>query len=525
MKFTVVIVGLATLLNGCTNPTNPINEESVQTTQISQTKKCPESPSVLPIKLSENEGWYDRFEYQIKEVVANEETIKFQTPKYDFVFCRDSSSWTVNSGTLASEKSVIEATDPAYETIELDGKSYQYRVVLDPNPLPDFQVEPEKVVFELITPDSEQPQNHTLYTLEEMKQAQAGEQLGLPRITAALSYDNRLFWTVASEQGEGNGGIATIINYDPQSDQVALIQPKEIKGQQITDLVIAGEPKNPTFWMATQLSGEGNPDLPGMGLVAYLPKLAEEQLDPVRSYDIRNSPIIGAIPEKLLLEKDKLWVGTGNGICQVQWQEASSSKSWSCWRFALMAKLPREGMPLHSTLFSETSAATVETTTGPGSVEVLWWSPLNSETGKGRYEVRYNKGFTVALNDQGASVWSGPVDKSSEALPAVDWVGREWHWRGDQFVRGFDAVALNQVGGGPMGIGSNQVDTGGRIDWNTMRGDLEILNLSKDATEIKYHSGWVEDSLLEPYLTVAPQEPLQNYQLNPLKAVANKLKS
>ena len=103
-------------------------------------------------------------------------------------------------------------------------------------------------------------------------------------------------------------------------------------------MAIAGEPNNLTFWLATQIAGEGNPYLPGTGLVAYRPT-KYFRLGSAITYHVRNSPIVGAIPTQLKPESDRLWVGTGNGICEVKWQEADSDRSWSCWRFALMAKL------------------------------------------------------------------------------------------------------------------------------------------------------------------------------------------
>ncbi|HEY9298036.1 MAG TPA: hypothetical protein VIQ31_17075, partial [Phormidium sp.] len=57
---------------------------------------------------------------------------------------------------------------------------------------------------------------------------------------------------------------------------------------------------------------------------------------------------------------------------------------------------------------------------------------------------------------------------------------------------------------------------------NAMRGDLELVNLSKNSTSVKYYSGWVDDALINPYPTVVPQYP-KNAQPNPLESIAKQL--
>ena len=102
------------------------------------------------------------------------------------------------------------------------------------------------------------------------------------------------------------------------------------------------------------------------------------------------------------------------------------------------------------------------------------------------------------------------------------WKGFEWNWNGSRLVRGFDAVASNYSGGGPRGIGSNR-DAREVINWNAMRGDLELLSLSGKSTSVKHYSGWVDEALLQPYPTVVLQERSANPQPNPLDAIAKQL--
>lgn len=76
---------------------------------------------------------------------------------------------------------------------------------------------------------------------------------------------------------------------------------------------------------------------------------------------------------------------------------------------------------------------------------------------------------------------------------------------GDRFVRGFDEVASNYFGGGVQGIGSNR-DVLRQTNWNAIRGDLELIKLSPKLTDLRYYSGWVDEKLLKPYLTIVPQK-------------------
>jgi hypothetical protein len=528
MKFNFALFSFALLLNACTPQ---IDLASNATADVA---KCPTQKEPMRLITSKDFNFYDRFDYHIRNIVSDGDTVKFQAQKYDFVFCRSNGSWTIQPGTLPSsllpkdyaevEKDLI---NPPLKNIEFQGKKYQYRVLMSPNPFKQPSVNAEAVIFEVVSPDGKTTKRQTLYTLKDLQQGNVGGSLGVPRVTAAIIHGDRLWWSVASEQGEGASGIATIISYHPQANKLTLIQPDKLKGQQITDLAITGDSTNPTFWLGTQLSGEGNAYLPGMGLVAYSPDPQNPNLGSVKSYNVHNSPIVGAIPDKLKLEKDTLWVGTGNGVCQVKWQTADNSDSWSCGRFAVMTKLPTEGLSLYSTSIDKTPAAKLSPASSGENIEVLWFSPVNSKTRKGRYEVRYPQGFTVTLKDQGAELLPSDFvqirsNLAGEQLPFY-WPGGNWHWNGDRLVRGFDEVGLNLVGGGPRGIGSQNFTDDGLINSNAIRGDLDLLNLTKKSTTVRYYSGWVDEAKINPYLKVVPQERPKNPQPNPLKSVADNL--
>jgi hypothetical protein len=540
MKNFVPILSIIWLICGCTPEFNI-------SSQIARTAaECPPNTTVF-LSRQADASFYQKFDYHIRNIEADANTIKFQTVNYDFVFCRANSKWTVQLGTIKSEllppkdyaETAKEVVNPVYKNIEYQRKTYQYRVLIEPKFVldkdnllsrPSVAPEKDKIVFELIEPESKQPQRQTLYTLQDVqnKYSSTGVQLGFPRITASLIHGNHLWWSIAFEQGEGNTGIATIVGYDPQADKFTVIQPQQLKWQQITDLAITGDESNPTFWMGTNISSEGNAYIPASGLVAYHPNSQILNSGLSIAYTVHNSPIVGAIPDKLRLEEDTLWVGTGNGVCQVKWQVADRPESWSCWRFAAMAKIPADSVPLYSGLTEKTPAMTLPPDRDGKSVEVLWWSPLDFQSRKGRYELRNTKGFRVKLNEG-----TKRLDRQflQPGKPPVYWSGFNWHWdsfsntplQKTRFVRGFDEVASNNFGGGSQGIGSDPGEALRQTNWKAMRGDLELLKISPKSTSLKYYSGWVDEKLIQPYLTVVPQEGPATPKPNPLAAIATQL--
>jgi hypothetical protein len=365
-----------------------------------------------------------------------------------------------------------EVENPSYKTITWQNKNYQYRVILDPNPFFNRQTQPQQVVLEILPPDTKEPIRQILYTLDRLKEKQTATHLGIPIISASATYNDRLFFSVRPEQRAKGGGIATIVSYDPQTQKFALIQPKEIQDQQITDFAIGGKPDRPTIWIATRISGEYDPYLPGKGLIAYRPDNQDYTSGKTVAYQHTNSPLIGAIPNKLMLEGEFLWIGTGNGICQLTWQNPDKKDSWSCWRFALIANPTETEIPIYNSLLAPKPTNNISNNSQP--LEILWWLSLDPQTGKGRYEVKYPSGFST---------------KSANLS------SKEWHQQGERWLRGFDQVSLNLLKGGPSGI----VNSNNPQDIMAIRGDLKISQQT-----IEYYSGWVEDTLLKPYLTVIP---------------------
>ena len=171
-------------------------------------------------------------------------------------------------------------------------------------------------------------------------------------------------------------------------------------------------------------------------------------------------------------------------------------------------------------------ASTPKTTLKPSqtaeTVEVLWWSSLDYQTGKGRYEVVYKPGLTVTLKDQGGVSWSEFYYNSrnrEDWEASLYWPGKDWQWSGDRFIRPFDGVPLNSFGGGPTGISTWNMPQQQRPEIYAMRGDLDLLKLTKNTTEVKYYSAWIDDNLLNPYLTIISTKKSQKIQENPLTKV------
>ncbi|MBD2104525.1 hypothetical protein [Leptolyngbya sp. FACHB-261] len=516
------LLGLACLLGACAR--SAPNLVSGSPTATEPPANCPAPVSDLPTPSTsfyEADGSKatvnfvnanDRFDYRPRNIVSDSDTIKFQAREYDFVYCRANQSWTVQPGTLPAElarpESYQQASNPPLNRVEFQDQTYEYRAL----------TRDDKVIFEVGKAQSSPPQQQVLYTLEEVKQAGVGVGLGSASATTPVVYNNQLWWAVTSQQGEGNAGIATLVNYDPKTQKLTLVKPKTLQIQQITDLAITGKPTAPTFWLGTMRSGEGNPSLSSLGLVAYRPGVQDPNQGSMTSYNVNNSPIVGAIPQKLKLEQDTLWVSTGNGVCALQWANPEVTQSWSCWRFTATAELPQSGLALFKSLTQkEPGTTTLQPDAGP--VEVLWWMPLNLTEANptGRYEIRYEPGFTATINT-GIS----PLPEQAVRVPdtpAVYWPASDWHWNGERFVRSLDEVPVNYSGGGFRGVGP-EPNFLQQNNWNAMRGDLDLLNANEQSIEVRYHSAWAEDVALKPRPTVIAQEPVANRQPNPLAVKA-----
>ncbi len=432
---------------------------------------CPSPAAALPTETTQKEiegrtYAFSRFDYGPREIVLQENIVRFLAREYDFVHCLEDGTWTVQPGTLGDEWIAVRSGQlinrPDFSSLDANGETYQYRVVRSPHPQTNGLH--ESVVLELLLPGEDTPQQHTLYTLEDLQQASGSPEigpaanLGIPYVTTAVAYGDRLWWTVAFEQGEGNNGIATIVSYDLATEAVTLIQPNELWSQQILNLAFTGEPQQPTLWMGTRRSSEGIRDVPAMGLVSYKPSSVDDLTSgKVDAYNPYNSPLIGAIPTQLAVDGEQLWIGTRNGVCGLAWQAPEAAESWNCWQFttkAIVSPIAQamQSVPVYPSRLSQTPVASLPVPPSGGDMaEILWWMLADGESQQGRYEVRLEQSFEVSVG-QGASPTMEPQWVEIPGRVPMFWPGYWWYWQGDRFVRPLDH-GLDDWVAGDRGIG------------------------------------------------------------------------
>jgi hypothetical protein len=173
------------------------SSESANRPEVS-TDDCPAPATALPeettqLEIAGRQYVSSRFDYAPQSITLEGNTVRFLAREYDFVYCRKSRHWTVQPGTLGEEWIVEQSarfTDrPDFSILEVEGDTYQYRVVRDAASASNAQ--DESVVLELLIPGQERPQRHTLYTLADVQQANgspevgAMEHLGIPYISVA----------------------------------------------------------------------------------------------------------------------------------------------------------------------------------------------------------------------------------------------------------------------------------------------------------------------------------------------------
>ncbi|MEO0869057.1 MAG: hypothetical protein AAFY17_11540 [Cyanobacteria bacterium J06642_11] len=463
---------------------------------------------------------FERFNFRSTSVTETEDTLTFTGSHYSFTLCQRDRSWGVAAIDPVPQTEADYAQyydtlgDPEYDTIKANGQSYEARVRLDAPWIkdPGSVSDVEQVFFELIKPGETEPTGTLLYTNADILERELGASAGIPSITRSLATEDALWWAIGFEQGEGASGVSTIVQYELASGQINSWQPDSLGSAQITDLAITGSQEDPTLWLGTQYSGEGNPYLPADGLVAYHPISNR-----VQTYTVENSPLIGAIPTRLWAVDQQLWVATGSGVCEVDWADIEANESWNCWRFTALADVP-EGQDLYASLQGE---APIGQWNASEPVEILWLADQNISSPESilRYEINYPPGITTQLS-QGADYYV--AENAPEDEGYFWWPGHDWSWNGKRFVRPWDQVSMNYVGGGPSGMGAE----GGRYvaDWKTMRGDFDLLEISADSAEIKYYAAWMNAANIEAWITVTKVANVSSDQVNPTDAILAELK-
>jgi hypothetical protein len=483
----------------------------------------------------ENMPAFEQFNFRPEGISIEADTVTFETPYYNFTFCKGDRTWSVTSVSNSQadeaefdyEQMLADIANPDYSTIEIDGETYEYRVRLqaewlneqiassgEPPFNPDASAE-EVVYFELKLPDGELL-SQQLYTLSDLQTAQLGASLGVPEIAGAVAVENQLWFAATAEQGEGNSGFASLIHYDLETNELSVDQPAEMQGNQISAIAATNRNNTLTLWLGTKRSGEGNPHLPADGLVSYQP-----DSQGLTTYSVANSALVGAIPFEIAVEEDFLWVATGEGVCEVEWQTVDSGESWNCWEYMATADLPAAGVDLYNSFLATEPTGTLN----QDSVEVLWVSQTFEEADEPaalRYEVAYEPGFEVQI-PQGGYWLSNEVARRTTKGSDIFWPGHAWHWQGDRFTRSLDEVALNMVGGGPHGLADSNTRDGFYFDSNAIRGDFDLLDITSDSTKVRHYSGWVDGSDLSVYPTVVSVDSLTRSKPNPLVEMAASL--
>ncbi len=490
-----------------------------------------------PLAKTENEAIFDQFDFRPSAVTVFADTVAVETADYRFYYCPDDKAWVTLSNDGASKSSEDKGYDlddianPAYQSIEVNGKVYEYRTRLKADWLAkrgatdevlsegDAQSEEDTVYFDLKLPGGREI-NRELYTVADLQAAKLGASLGVPDISGAASVNGEIWFAATTSQGEGDNGFASLLKYDLETETLSVDRPEEIQGDQLTDLVATEQDGKVMLWLGTQRMGEGVPFFPAKGLVAYQPASGE-----LKTYTITNSPMVGAIPHALALEDDWLWVATGDGTCRVKWQQIDAAKSWNCWRMVPQAQLPKGGVDIYDSFLATEPKAKLAKT----KVEVLWAAESygreasESKTPKvTRYEVVYEPGFETVLSQGGYRVADAAAKRAAMG-EAIFWPGRQWHWAGDRFRRGMDEVGLNLVGGGPYGLVSSSDRNGLRFDHNAIRGAFDLLALTPEETKVRYYSGWVNTNDLEVYPQLKPAARPKKMKPNPLTKMASDL--
>lgn len=556
-------IGLLWAASACVAPPNlptgsqgDVSGSSDTSSAVSSAASCETTVSTPePLSTPENSPAFEQFNFRPQEIAIANNTVTITTPHHIFSLCQTNGTWSIASAEASEDeepfdydKLLANMAEPDYDTVELNGETYEYRIRLqaqwlaeqlkppttDPEDvtLPgEVSAEEDAVFFELKKPDGEVI-IESLYTLSELQAARLGASLGAPEIAGVATTDTAVWFAASSSQGEGDSGFASLIKYDLAAGELSVEQPEEIQGAQLTSLVTTGSSdteENPlTLWFGTLRSGEGNPYIPADGLVAYQPATQS-----IETYTVTTSPLVGAIPHELALSKDALWVGTGEGVCEVDWQAIAAADSWNCWRFTATAQLPAEGVDIYSSFLAAEPAGQLK----KDSVEVLWASQsfdevaaanatnVDSEPAAMRYEVVYEPGFETQLSQGGYRITNEAALRASGGND-IFWPGNQWHWAGDRFTRSLDEVALNLVGGGPRGLVGSNSRNGFDLDNKAVRGEFDLLELTSESTKVRYYSGWINGDAVTVYPAVVPTNPADakdDEQPNPLTEMASDL--
>ena len=229
------------------NPGQPVNQAAPsESAEITSKATSPAAAACAPMDsqvslqpATEDELPFERFDFRPTAVEATDSTLTFKGSRYSFTFCKGDRTWGVEALEPDAREEDYEEyfaalSDPDYTTVTDQNQTYQARVRLDAPWLdgePASNDELEQVIFELITPGDSQPTSQVLYTNADIIERQLGATAGVPTITGTVATDDALWWSIGFEQGEGATGIATVVQYQLDSNQIVLWQPGPVVEQ------------------------------------------------------------------------------------------------------------------------------------------------------------------------------------------------------------------------------------------------------------------------------------------------------
>ncbi|MEM6450952.1 MAG: hypothetical protein AAF703_11610 [Cyanobacteria bacterium P01_D01_bin.105] len=243
------------------------NEALESSEAAAQARFCerPEVP-LEPLSAPDDTPVFEQFNFQPQSIAVSADGVKIDTSYHTFSYCKSTGEWAIANRSFPGksafdyEQYLQELAEPNYETLQINNQTYAYRVRLEAPWIAEYvkeqfqkkqasQEQPsqeqasantdtiseEAVYFELKSPNGSIT-THQLYTLSDVQNASLGASLGVPSITGVVETEDAIWFAATTSQGEGENGFASLLRYDLESKNLAVHQPPEIQGDQITSL-------------------------------------------------------------------------------------------------------------------------------------------------------------------------------------------------------------------------------------------------------------------------------------------------
>ena len=203
-------IGLVIFAGACSSapvadtPPTAADDNISESADVAEPASCDPIDDQIPLQpAADGELPFERLNFRPLEVDATEDTLSFKSQRYSFRFCKRDRTWGVTALNPAAESeedyaAYFEAlSEPDYETIADDDRTYQARVRLDASWLKDETAsggdDLEQVIFELIKPGDGQPISKVLYGNTEFVERELGASGGVPKLSRSLVADDGLW--------------------------------------------------------------------------------------------------------------------------------------------------------------------------------------------------------------------------------------------------------------------------------------------------------------------------------------------